>query len=262
MVAYKTIKRNKGAMTLAAQLSKEKFNSLNEEQQAYIQRTARCPDGITRDIIEATAHLLKKGIYPWGTSRRIYVDKPGRPGALRPITIPPFMDRVVQEAIRRVLESVYEPYFEKRNRSFGYRPGKGVHDCIYSLSRSYTNGFVTAIEGDIKAAYDRVCKDKLLDILAKKIKDRKFLDLIKQRLDYEYFDSVQRKIVKEKLGIPQGGIDSPYLWNIYMSEFDDYFETYTQKEIDKANLKVRGKVQAHTSIYSDEYAKIRWQKKK
>lgn len=162
ITSYATIKGNKGAMTLAAQLSKKDFNNLDDTQKEFIIKTARCPDRINMEIFEVTSKLLKQGKYPWGASRRIYIDKPGQPGVLRPITIPPFMDRIVQESIKRVLESIYEPYFEDMNKSFGFRPAKGTHDCIYSLSRGFCSGFTTAIEGDIKAAYDKVNRKKLL----------------------------------------------------------------------------------------------------
>lgn len=259
MTAYKTIRKNKGAMTLAAQLSTESLNKLSVEQRNFLIKTAKSPDGINREIFEWTSKLLRKGKYPWGASKRIYIDKPGQPGKLRPITIPPFMDRVVQESIRFVLECIYEPYFEKRNRSFGFRPAKGAHDCIYCLTRSSTSGFVTAIEGDIKSAYDKVCRDKLIEILGNKIQDRQFLELIKIRLNYEYFDTSFDKYIREDIGIPQGGIDSPYLWNIYMMEFDEYVHSYVQDLLDKLNLKVRGDIKPKTTQDSKEVAKINWQ---
>ena len=158
---------------------------------------------------------------------------------MRPITIPPFMDRVVQATILRVLEAIYEPWFDKLNRSFGFRPNKGCHDAIYNITRKETRGLTTAIEGDIKGAYDNVSKEKLIKILEKRIKDRKFINLIKERLDYIYFDSVTGKYVEDKTGIPQGGIDSPYLWNIYMHEFDLHINSHLEKFLGELNNKVR-----------------------
>ena len=98
------------------------------------------------------------------------------------------MDRVVQSAIQMVLQAIYEPWFDKQNVSFGFRTGKGVHDAIFSLTNWGTRGFHHAIEGDIKAAYDRVNRAKLLSILGRKIKDRKFLELIEQRMNYQFWD--------------------------------------------------------------------------
>jgi len=237
VTAYRKIRGNKGALTLAYTLSDDRYNRTNSWQKSYLNKTFRSPDGISKEILIETSRLLRKGEYPWGSSRRIYVDKPGRPGALRPITIPPFMDRVVQTAILMVLEAIYEPWFEKLNCSFGFRPRKGVHDAIYSLANNGSRGFFSAIEGDIKGAYDLVCKNTMISILQKRIKDRKFIDLIKKRLDYEFFDTVKNKHVVEPLGVPQGGIDSPYLWNIYMANFDEFVLSKTKEIFDKLNNK-------------------------
>lgn len=113
------------------------------------------------------------------------------------------MDRVVQSAIRTVLESIYEPWFERRNRSFGFRPNKGVHDAIYSIIRKENRGLYMAIEGDVKGAYDNVCRETLLEILGKRIKDKKFLGLMKNRLNYIFFDTIKNKYTEEKDGIPE-----------------------------------------------------------
>lgn len=91
------------------------------------------------------------------------------------------MDRVIQTAILTVLESIYEPWFEMENRSFGFRQRKGVHDAIYNLIRRENSGMYTAIEGYIDSAYPSLRGDKMIEILSKRIQDRKFLKLIKQR---------------------------------------------------------------------------------
>lgn len=262
MVAYSSIKRNKGAGTLAAQLSKSKWNRLDPLQKAWIKKTATCPDGISRETLFTTSYLLKHGKYPWGSSKRVYVDKPGKKGSLRPITIPPFMDKIIQEAIKIVLECIYEPYFEKTNRSFGFRPNKSCHHCIFNLTRVHNRGFYTAIEGDIKSAYDKVCREKLKKILSKRIKDRKFLKLIEHRLKYDYLDEKTGKYIKEKEGIPQGGIDSPYLWNIYMMEFDEYIENHIPKILEKCNNKRRTTSKITTTIPTAQHSKLKWTRTK
>jgi retron-type reverse transcriptase len=210
MLAYRNIKGNKGSLTKAYITSFERKKRMTLAQRSFVERTFKAPDGINFEMFETTAELLKEGKYPWGTSRRIYIDKPGTEKK-RPITIPPFMDKVVQTAIKMILESVYEPYFEYQNQSFGFRTHKGCHDAIYNLSRPYTASMNMSIEGDIKAAYDLVKKTKLLYILGLRIQDKKFLKLIKERLDYEVYDTEKGAYLNEKEGIPQGGIDSPYL---------------------------------------------------
>ena len=124
-----------------------------------------------------------------------------------------------------VLEAIYEPIFENMNCSFGFRPNKGVHETITAITSYDTNGLFRAIEGDIQAAFDEVDKQKLLDNLAKLISDKKFLSFIKKRLAYDYvtIDQDGKKVRHQpELGIPQGGIDSPMLFNIYLLELDKF----------------------------------------
>ena len=238
LLAYSKVKRNKGALSIGAPLAHRRIKWLNPFQRRFLSNTCNGSEGLTYDHFVTTSKLLKKGIYPWGASKRIYISKPGQPGKKRPITIPPFIDRLVQASILRILEAIYEPWFEKLNRSFGFRPNKGCHDAIYNLIRIENRGLFMAIEGDIKGAYDNVKKTKLLSILEKRIQDRKFLNMLKDRLDYIYLDTEQNKYVEEQIGIPQGGIDSPYLWNIYMHEFDLHINSYIEEMFTKLNNKL------------------------
>lgn len=233
MLAYRSIKGNKGAMTEGAIVTKEMFEKFSPAQRELYLKGLKLPDGMSLYLFHAMSQLIRKGNYPWGASRRIYIDKPGQPGKLRPLTIPPFMDRVVQKSIDMVLNAVYEPYFEARNRSFGFRPNRDSKAAMTALLSKFTNGMRTAVEGDIQAAYDNVDRDKLIKILGKKIGDTKFLNFLKGRLDYVVLDS--GKYTKPNLGIPQGGIDSPYLFNIYMMELDDYIHDLADTEATRLN---------------------------
>lgn len=262
LLAYRSIRSNKGANTLASHLSTGRLNTKNSTQRRFLSKTFKAPDGLTNTVFKTTTTLLRQGKYPWGASRRIYVDKPGQPGKLRPITIPPFMDRVVQSAIRIVLEAIYEPWFEKRNRNFGFRPNKGVHDAITVLTVKERSGLFTAIEGDIKGAYDNVNRKNLISFLEKRITDRKFINLIKDRLDYQYFDSLTGQYGEDKKGIPQGGIDSPYLWNIYMLEFDDFVHSHLTHLLSSPNKKMRGNYKEGVVIESNTTNNLRNQRKK
>lgn len=241
LVAYRAVRKNKGATTLAYTLSREKQRLLNVQQLQYLRKIFKYPDGISIDMLRETSSLLKTGKYPWGASRRIWIDKPGaKERGTRPITIPPFMDRVVQTAIKMVLEAIYEPWFEKTNRSFGFRSNKGCHDAIFALTTPTSAGCRFAIEGDFKKAYDTVDKATLLKILEKRINDRKFLSMIKERLEYQFFDTKTSEYInEEEVGIPQGGSDSPYLFNIYLAEFDQYVLSYTNRLANTLNKKVK-----------------------
>lgn len=240
-VAYKKIRKNKGAMTLGWMLSDDRYNRRSSKQKSFLNKTFGLPNGMSRYILKEASRLLRMGKYPWGASKRVYVPKPGRPDTQRPITIPPFMDRVVQCSIKMVLEAIYEPWFEASNCSFGFRPHKGVHDAIWSIAHSKNNGLNYAIEGDIKSAYDKVSKEKLINILEKSIQDKRFINLLKQRLDYQFFDTISQKYVVEKDGLPQGGIDSPYLWNIYMMEFDNFVNNETESYFNTLNKNIKVK---------------------
>ena len=241
LLAYRMIKGNKGIMTKVSSLSKEEFNNLNPIQKEFYLKSMTFPDNLSFYDFFLASLLLKKGWYPWGTSLRIYVPKPGIPDKKRPLTIPPFMDKVVQKAINLILEAIYEPYFEKMNRSFGFRPNKGTHDAITAVLSRYNTGMRTAIEGDIDAAYDTVKKQKLIDFLGQSIHDRKFLKLIRDRLDYSFVEKETEERFTPIDGIPQGGIDSPLLWNIYMHQFDTFIHTKIQDLVDKFNKKVYNK---------------------
>nr|YP_009144894.1 hypothetical protein [Euglenaria anabaena]AKJ83341.1 hypothetical protein [Euglenaria anabaena] len=153
------------------------------------------------------------------------------------MTIPPFMDKIVQEAITMILTAIYEPYFESLNCSLGFRPNKGVHDAIIALTGANAIGLNMAIEGDIKSAYDKVNRKKFIEVLGRRIQDRKFITFLEKRLNYEFYDSKENKYIREKEGLPQGGIDSPYMWNIYMSIFDEYIINHLEHKFDKLNNK-------------------------
>jgi retron-type reverse transcriptase len=236
LLAYRSIRGNKGALTKGGEIETSKFNEMNDQQREVYKNSRIFPDGFSWNHLIKTSRLVTKGQYPWGTSKRIYVAKPGSSDKMRPLTIPPFMDRVVQKAIEMVLESIYEPVFELQNRSFGFRPNKGVHDAMIALTSRKSGGMRTAIEGDIEGAYNAVNKDTLISILSKKITDKKFLEFIRKRLDYDITE-ISGERSKPTLGIPQGGIDSPYLFNIYMHELDSYVHTEIEDYFQKLNKK-------------------------
>ena len=237
LLAYREIRGNKGALTPGAEKTPGELSLMTDDQLKLYLETEIFPDGFSLQHIFLTSRLIRKQLYPWGISSRIYIDKPGVNNKKRPIPIPPFMDRVVQKAIDMVLQCIYEPYFEKMNRSFGFRPNKGVHDAIAVIRSTKTNGMRTAIEGDVEKAYDTVDKEKLLKILEERIKDSKFLKLMKQRLNYTYIEKETGERVTPSVGIPQGGIDSPYLFNIYMHELDTFIHKKIQEYVDILNQK-------------------------
>jgi hypothetical protein len=146
LLAYRRIKKNKGAMAKAANVSADVLMGYTNMQREIYYRKKIFPDGFSLRDVDLTGYLLLKGKYPWGSSRRIYVTKPGAPGQkLRPLTIPPFLDRVVQEAIKMVLQAIWEPDFELLNRSFGFRPNKSSHDAITAIKSNFTSDLSTKL---------------------------------------------------------------------------------------------------------------------
>lgn len=226
LVAYRQVRKNPGALTSAWQIPIAEFNRLNLEQQQFLDSLFDAPDAINYKLIKQISVLVKNGAYPWGTSRLISIPKPGTKKT-RPITIPPFGDKIVQEAIRMVLEAIYEPTFQSMNCSFGFRASNGVHQSICMLTeRRLTNSMHMAIEGDIESAYQNVDRSILLNILGESISDLRFLSFMKKRLNLRLFDTADGLYKQTLVGLPQGGIDSPYLWNIYFLGFDIFVKDF------------------------------------
>jgi retron-type reverse transcriptase len=267
LLAYRFIRGNRGALTRGGLKTKDHLGLMTPLQKRVYFKSNIFPDGFSMKHVYLVSTLLRYGKYPWGVSKRVYFDKPGDPKKKRPITIPPFLDRVVQKAIDMVMHAMYEPYFERRNRSFGFRPNKSCHDAIVALNSWQNNGMRIAIEGDIQGAYDNVNKETLLKLISKRVSDRRFIEMISARLDYEYVESLTGKRERPTLGIPQGGIDSPYLFNIYLSELDEYVHTEVQSYIDRLNASQgltpgnRARSRAYNSLISAEKKEIRNQGK-
>ncbi len=200
-IGFSQIKKNKGALTPGS-----------------IPETA---DDFTNQKLYNLSYKLKSGTFSWKPVRRIYVEKPGKPEK-RPLGLPDFEDKVVQAALRIALESIYEPIFEQHNFNYGFRPHKDPNGAIQKIT-GLAQGTYHAIEGDIKGAYNDVDHNILMEILQRNIKDKKFLNLIRSALKAGIMD--EGKYEDTFLGIPQGGIVSPLLFNIYMHEFDMFVHT-------------------------------------
>ncbi len=222
--AYGKIYRNAGAMTKGS--------------------TNETVDGMSLQKIQNIIALLRQERYIWTPVRRVQIPKAN--GKKRPLGIPTWSDKLVQEALRMLLE----PYYERRfsPNSHGFRPKQGCHTALREIQRHW-KGTIWFIEGDIKGCFDNIEHDLMLAIIQKDIHDGRIIQLIRGLLkagymeDWRYHETLS--------GSPQGGIISPLLSNIYLNELDRWVEdwlipTYTRGETRKYNrtyTQIQGKLQ-------------------
>ena len=172
-------------------------------------------DGMSMKRIEALIQKLKDFSYQPKPARRTYIPKAN--GKTRPLGIPSFDDKLVQEVVRMILESIYEPTFHVT--SHGFRPKRSCHTALQYIKRNYT-GVKWFVEGDIKGCFDNVDHHVLVQILRRRIADEHFIGLIWKFLKAGYLENWQYH--KTYSGTPQGGIISPLLANIYLHELDKF----------------------------------------
>lgn len=174
-------------------------------------------DGFSEAKIDGIIKALADETYQPMPVRRTYIQKRGNRKKLRPLGIPTFTDKLVQEALRMILEAVYEPVF--LNVSHGFRPKRSCHTALKQLRREF-NGTRWFVEGDIRGCFDNIDHAVLVGLLNHKIKDARITKLIYKFLKAGYLENWQYH--KTYSGTPQGGIISPLLANIYLHELDKF----------------------------------------
>ena len=147
--------------------------------------------------------------------RRKWIDKPGSPDK-RPLGIPTVRDRVVQTALRNVLEPIFDATFAKH--SYGFRPGRGCHHALEHVERLLETGHVYVVDADLKSYFDTINHQKLLDRLREKLSDSRVLKLIEMFLQQGVMDGLD--LWTPEKGSPQGAVISPLLANIYLNPLD------------------------------------------
>jgi group II intron reverse transcriptase/maturase len=179
--------------------------------------TPETVDGMSMEKIDTIIEALRFERFRWTPVRRTYIPKAN--GKKRPLGVPTWTDKLVQEAIRTLLEAYYEPQFSRY--SHGFRPGRGCHTALVEIRKKWT-GTKWFIEGDIKGCFDNIDHDMLLKILETNIQDNRFLRLIKNMLQAGYLESWKYNATYS--GTPQGGVVSPLLANIYLDRLDKFVE--------------------------------------
>ena len=213
LLAYGNIYSNQGAMTPGA----------SEE-------TA---DGMSEEKIEQIIGLMRHERYRFAPARRTYIPK--KNGKLRPLGMPIWSDKLVGEAVRLLLEAIYEPQFS--DSSHGFRKFRGCHTALREINNTWT-GTTWFVEGDISDCFGSLDHEILLGILAEKIHDNRFLRLVRNMLKAGYLEDWE---YRETLsGVPQGGTVSPVLSNVYLHKLDEFVEQelvpqYTRGAVRAAN---------------------------
>ena len=214
--AYARIYSNKGAITEGA--------------------TDNTLDGFSSERIDEIVSQLKHETYRFTPVKRVYIPKAN--GKKRPLGLPTGDDKLVQETTRIMLERIYEPMFNED--SHGFRANRSCHTAFKGIWRKWS-GTKWFIEFDIKGFFDNMNHEVMIELLKKKIDDKHFINLIKGMMKAGYLEDW--KYHSTYSGVPQGGIISPILSNIYLHELDAYVkkyaETFTEGEQREPNLEYR-----------------------
>lgn len=190
-------------------------------------------DGFSLQKINEIIEQLKTETFRFSPVRRVYIPKFN--GKKRPLGVPNFRDKLVQEVMRMIVDNIYEPVFS--NNSHGFREGRSCHTALSQIKNTW-KGLTWCIEGDIKGFFDNINHQILIKMISKKIEDRRFLLLIHNALMCGVMEDWQFN--KTYSGTPQGGIISPLLANIYLHEFDLFMEEQ-MKKFDSGRLRERSK---------------------
>jgi group II intron reverse transcriptase/maturase len=195
--AYGRIYRNNGAMTPGV--------------------TAETVDAMSLEKIDGIIAALRREAYRWSPARRTHIPKKG--GKKRPLGLPAWSDKLVQEALRLLLDAYYEPRFS--NHSHGFRQEHGCRTALREITQRW-RGVKWFIEGDIKGCFDNIDHKVLLAILSENVRDNRLLRLVSNMLKAGYME--EWRYGDTLSGTPQGGIASPLLSNIYLDRLDRFVE--------------------------------------
>lgn len=187
-------------------------------------------DGFSEAKIAKIIKSLTDETYRPMPARRTYIQK--KNGKMRPLGIPTFTDKLVQEVLRMVLQAVYEPVF--LNCSHGFRPNRSCHTALAGVKQEFT-GARWFVEDDIKGCFDNINHAVLVGFINQKIRDARLIKLIHRFLKAGYMEDWRYHGTYS--GTPQGGIISPILANIYLHELDKFvmklkadFDVYEEKK--------------------------------
>jgi RNA-directed DNA polymerase len=223
--AYRLVKANKGAPGIDG----ETFGNIEERE------------GGAEKYLEEIAGELKRKEYKPQAVRRVYIPKTA--GGKRPLGIPVIKDRVVQMAVKIVIEPIFEADFQEN--SYGFRPKRNAHQAVEDVNNHLLKGKTDVIDADISKYFDTIPHDRLLQLVAKRIVDKQILKLIKMWLKapiVEEREDGKKEYKGNEKGTPQGGVISPLFANIYLNVLDTLW----------AVKKVQEKLGARLVRYADD----------
>jgi group II intron reverse transcriptase/maturase len=203
-------------------------------------------DGMSLRKIDRIIEALRTERYRWTPVRRVYIPK--STGKRRPLGLPTWSDKLVQEVIRLILDAYYDPQFSPA--SHGFRPGRGCHTALREIAHTW-KGTTWFIEGDIAQCFDRIDHTILLDLLRTNIHDNRFLRLLSELLKAGYLEDWRYH--QTLSGVPQGSIIGPILANIYLDRLDSFVTTDLMaqhirgdaRQLNPTYERIRGRMRYH-----------------
>jgi len=211
---------NPYVLSLAWYLVSENKGSRTPGTDGVTAKTVKEEIGVV-EWLTSIEHKLREGVFKPDLVKRRWIPKSSNPAQKRPLGIPTLADRLVQMALKLVIEPIFEAEF--KGCSFGFRPNRGPLHAIADVRRYMTprNGYEWIIEADLRKCFDNIDHRLLLRQIGKKVKDKKILSLIRSFLKAGVME--QDQVIYPVSGSPQGGIISPLLANIFLDQLDEVY---------------------------------------
>lgn len=196
--------------------------------------------------LETLSKQLREGTYQPQAIRRVWIPKPGS-HEKRPLGIPAVRDRVVQTALRHVLEPIFEREFAEQ--SYGFRPGRGCKDALRRVDQLLKAGYHYIVDADLKSYFDTIPRQRLMDRVRERVSDGRVLNLLEAYLNQKVMEDIQDWT--PSTGTPQGAVISPLLANIYLNPLDHLMAGAGYEMIRYADdfvILCRSAEEAHTAL--------------